>query len=91
MSEITIVQPHKLSPKQAREAAERVAKEIAAEYDMEYAWEGEVLYFERSGVHGSLTLQEGQVEMFIKLGFLMSAFAGAIEAKVAQNLKKIFK
>ena len=29
-------------------------------------------------------------EMFIRLGFLMSAFAPTIETKVAENMKKVF-
>jgi putative polyhydroxyalkanoate system protein len=90
MAEISIVQEHHLTPKKAREAAQKVADKIADEYDLECAWEGDVLHFERSGVQGSLTLEKKQVEMNIKLGFLMSVFASAIEAKVAENMKKVF-
>lgn len=90
MAEISIVQEHHLTPKKAREAAQKVADKIAGEYDLECEWEGDVLHFERSGVQGSLTLEKKQVEMVIKLGFLMSAFAPAIEAKVAESMKKVF-
>jgi putative polyhydroxyalkanoate system protein len=90
MPEITIVQEHKLTPKKAREAAQKVAERMAAEYDMEWEWEGDVLFFERSGVQGSLTLEDKKAEMFIKLGFLMGAFASTIEAKVAENMRKVF-
>ena len=90
MAEITIIQAHSLSPEKAREAAQKVADQMAREYDMEFEWEGQVLHFERSGVQGSLTLEKTQAEIFIKLGFLMSAFASTIEAKVAENMKKVF-
>lgn len=90
MAEISIVQQHHLSPEQARTAAQQVADRLAAEYDLECGWEGDVLQFERSGVHGTLTLEPGQAEIFIKLGFLMSAFAAMIEAKVAHNMKSVF-
>ena len=90
MAEITIVQEHKLSAKKARDAAQKVVDKIAEDYDLAFEWEGDVLFFERSGVQGSLTLEKARVEMFIKLGFLMSAFAPTIEAKVAENLKKVF-
>lgn len=90
MAEISIVQEHHLTPKKAREAAQQVADKIAGEYDLECAWEGDVLHFERSGVQGSLTLEQAQVEMVIKLGFMMNMFAPAIEAKVADSMKKVF-
>ena len=91
MADINIVQEHHLTPKKAREAAQKVADKLAEDYDLEFEWEGDVLHFERSGVQGSLTLEKKQVEMFIRLGFLMSAFAPTIEAKVAENMKKVFK
>ena len=90
MADISIVQEHSLSPKKAREAAQKVADKLAAEYDLLTEWEGDTLYFERSGVQGSLTLEAKKAEMYIKLGFLMSAFASTIEAKVAENMKKVF-
>ncbi|MES2128885.1 MAG: polyhydroxyalkanoic acid system family protein [Pseudomonadota bacterium] len=90
MAEITIIQAHSLSPAKAREAAQKVADQMAEEYDMEFEWEGDVLHFERSGVQGNLTLEKDSAEMFIKLGFLMGAFASTIEAKVAENMKKVF-
>jgi len=90
MADISIVQEHKLTPKKARDAAQKVADKISSEYGLECAWDGDVLHFERSGVQGSLTLENKKVEMFIKLGFLMSAFAPAIEAKVTENMKKVF-
>jgi hypothetical protein len=35
-------------------------------------------------------LRERQAAMDIKLGFLMSAFSAAIEAKVAESMRKVF-
>jgi putative polyhydroxyalkanoate system protein len=90
MADIHIVHPHKLSAKKAREAAQKVADKIAEEYDLECEWEGDTLYFERSGVNGAMELGEGQVEMTIKLGFLMSAFSSTIQSKIEENLKKVF-
>jgi putative polyhydroxyalkanoate system protein len=90
MAEISIVQEHHLTPNKAREAAQQVADKIAGEYSLACKWDGDVLRFERSGVHGSLTLEKKQVAMHIQLGFLMSAFAPTIEAKVAESMKKVF-
>ena len=90
MAEISIVQEHRLSPAQAHEAARKVADTLAREYGLACAWEQDVLRFERGGVQGTLTLRAQQAAMVIELGFLMSGFAAAIEAKVADNMRKVF-
>jgi putative polyhydroxyalkanoate system protein len=92
MSHIHIVHAHSLTPKKARAAAQKVADKLAADYDMSCAWDGDdVLRFERSGVHGALTLDGKQVEVEVKLGFLMSAFAHTIDSKIRENIDKVFK
>ncbi|MDN4036044.1 polyhydroxyalkanoic acid system family protein [Massilia sp. YIM B02443] len=90
MAEISIVQQHSLSPDAARSAAEQVAQRIAAEYGLDCKWDGDVLRFERSGVEGALTLEHQRAAMRIRLGFFMGAFAPAIEAKVADKMRRVF-
>jgi putative polyhydroxyalkanoate system protein len=90
MADISIVQEHGLSPSTARAAAQKVADKLAADYGLSCQWDGDVLRFERSGVEGALTLEETRAAVRIQLGFLMGAFAPAIEAKVAESMKKVF-
>jgi putative polyhydroxyalkanoate system protein len=90
MADISIVQEHGLSPALARAAAQKVADRMAAEYGLDCKWDGDVLRFERGGVQGSLTLEAQRAAMRIQLGFLMGAFAPAIEAKVAENMRRVF-
>lgn len=90
MADINIVQEHSLTPKKARDAAQKVAEKLAEEFDLAYEWDGDVLRFERSGVAGELTLSKHKAEMFIKLGFLYGAFAPLIEAKATEKMQKIF-
>ncbi|MCC6069855.1 polyhydroxyalkanoic acid system family protein [Massilia sp. GCM10020059] len=90
MADISIVQAHSLTPERARAAAQEVADKIAREYGLACKWEGDVLRFERSGVHGALTLGAQQAAMEINLGFLMGAFAPSIRAKVAEKMQKVF-
>ena len=90
MADISIVQQHTLSPERARAAAQQVAEKISAEYGLACKWDGDVLRFERSGVEGALTLGEQSAAMRIRLGFFMGAFAAAIEAKVAEKMRKVF-
>ncbi|MES2740224.1 MAG: polyhydroxyalkanoic acid system family protein [Pseudomonadota bacterium] len=90
MADITIVQEHSLTPTQARAAAQRVADKMAQQYDLACQWQGDVLRFERSGVEGTLTLEQASAQLHIKLGFLFSAFSSSIESQVADNMVKVF-
>lgn len=90
MAAISIVQPHGLSPEHARSAAQQVAERIAREYGVSCRWEGDVLRFTRSGVSGALTLRDRQAHIAMELRFPMSAMAGVIRAKVAENMRKVF-
>lgn len=90
MADINIVQAHSLNAEQARAAAQKVADKLAGDYQLSCAWRGDVLTFERSGVQGALTLLSQRAEMVISLAFPMSAFSAAIEAKVADSMRKVF-
>ena len=90
MADIQIVQEHSLSPERARAAAQQVADKVAAEFGVQWRWEGDVLRFERSGVEGALTLGEQRAALRIRLGMLMSAFRPAIEAKVTDKMRRMF-
>ena len=90
MADIRITQAHKLSHKKALAAAQKVADQMAEEYEMSAAWDGDVLEFKRSGVSGKLTVFETEAHLEINLGFLFKAFAPTIEEKVAAKMKKVF-
>ena len=90
MADISITQAHKMSLKKARAAAQKVADQMAEEYDISSEWEGNVLSFRRSGVNGTLTVAAHQAQLDLSLGFMLKAFAASIEEKVAQNMRKVF-
>ncbi|HJV85418.1 MAG TPA: polyhydroxyalkanoic acid system family protein [Noviherbaspirillum sp.] len=90
MADISITHAHKLTHKKAKAAAQKVAEQIAREYDMASEWEGDVLLFSRSGVSGSLTVSEEEAILEIRLGFLLKAFAPTIEEKIAAKMEKVF-
>ncbi len=90
MADISIRQTHKLPHKKAKAAAQKVADQMAEEYDMASEWDGDVLLFKRSGVSGSLTLSDKEAHLEVFLGFLFKAFAPTIEEKVAAKMKKVF-
>ena len=90
MADISITQAHALPHGKAKDAAQKVADQMADEYDMALAWEGDVLTFKRSGVAGSLTISDKFARLEITLGFLLKAFAPTIEEKVSAKMKKVF-
>lgn len=90
MAEINIVQKHKLSAAKARKAAQAVADKLAQEYELECAWDGDILRFERSGVDGSLTLEKGVASITLKLGFMLRAFSGKIERQISEQMAEVF-
>jgi len=91
MSTIRITRRHKKPMAEARKAVERVAKSIGKKFDVSYAWEGDTLHFERSGVNGHIALAKGTVTVTVVLGFLLFAIRGPIESEIGRKLDKEFE
>jgi putative polyhydroxyalkanoate system protein len=90
VADIIIKQPHQLSVENAKDAAQKIADRMAAEYDMTATWDGNMLNFERSGLSGTLVLHEKEAQLDVTLGFLFKAFSAKLEEKMAQQMKKVF-
>jgi len=86
MSHIDIRRKHALPLPKARQAAERVARQLEEEFDLEYRWEGHSLHFRRSGVDGRLTVSTEEVHLRANLGLLLSFLKPQIETKVHEHL-----
>jgi putative polyhydroxyalkanoate system protein len=90
MADFAIVQQHRLSMEDARAAAQKVADQMAVDYEMTHQWVGDVLEFKRSGFSGALALSEGSVQLEVVLGFMLRGFAKKIEEQVSKNMNKVF-
>lgn len=90
MSNIDIHHAHSLSPDQARQAVTEVAEKLSERFGMEYAWDGDVLNFNRSGVDGHIALEPEELHVTAKLGFLLSTMKGPIEAEIKRVLDERF-
>jgi len=90
MADITIVQQHVLSMDDARSAAQKVADQMKADYEMNWEWQGDVLAFKRSGFSGTLALAEGEATLELSLGIMLRGFAKKIEEQVTKNMAKVF-
>jgi putative polyhydroxyalkanoate system protein len=90
MSDIKIRRSHAMTHDKARHAAEKMAKRLQKDFDLDYEWDGDVLVFERKGVNGELTVAAKHVEMEVKLGFLLRMMKPTIEKHIHENLNEIF-
>lgn len=88
MSEINLTKQHKLGLKKAKAKVNKLADQLAQDYDLESEWEGDSLVFQRAGVSGQLDVSKDEVQLTMKLGFLMAAFKSKIEAQLKANLDK---
>ncbi|MEF8698231.1 MAG: polyhydroxyalkanoic acid system family protein [Candidatus Accumulibacter sp. UW26] len=82
MSEISIRRQHGKSLAEARASADHMAAELSEEFDLSYAWNGDVMTFKRPGVNGELSVDEREVTLDLRLGFLLLALKPAIEREV---------
>ncbi|MBI4756674.1 MAG: polyhydroxyalkanoic acid system family protein [Betaproteobacteria bacterium] len=90
MSDIFVRRAHAMSPKRARTAAERVAVELGEEFALQHRWEDAVLKFWRSGVNGELKLDGHEVEIRVRLGFLLAVMRPRIEEEIHRYLDENF-
>jgi putative polyhydroxyalkanoate system protein len=74
----------------ARKLAFKWAEQAEQDFDMECTYEEgkteDLVSFSRSGVSGTLNVTKDQFELSAKLGFLLGAFKGKIEAEIVKNL-----
>jgi len=90
MAVIAIAKKHHLSHKKAKEAAEKVADDLNARFDLEYTWQGEHIEFRRPGLAGSLHVGKDSVRLDCELGFMLSLLKPTIEAEVHKQFDKYF-
>ena len=82
MSEIRVCRPHYTTLKKARKGAEHIAEELGEEFGFDREWEGNTLRFQRTGVAGHIDVSKKDVEVYVKLGFLLMALGPRIEREI---------
>ena len=90
MAAIAISKKHQLSHAAAKDAAQKIADDLAKRFDLECAWNGDDIEFERSGVSGTLHVGKSEVRLDCQLGFLLSWLAPTIEDVVNRDFDKYF-
>ena len=90
MADIDITRVHNLGLASARDAADRMAADLARKFDLKGDWDGNVLHFQRPGVSGSLAITAKDLHIAVTLGFLLKAMKGSIERAVLHELDTLF-
>ena len=90
MADLHILRPHTLGMARARKMAFLWAEQAEKDFDMQCTYEEgrtvDVVRFSRSGVQGELHVTKDRFELEARLGFLLGAFKGRIEAEIVANL-----
>jgi putative polyhydroxyalkanoate system protein len=89
MASISIARKHHLSHKKAKEVAEKIAKDLKKRFDLDYAWVGDHIEFERAGVHGKMHVAKDSLSLDASLGFLLMPLKPAIEREIHAQLDKL--
>lgn len=90
MAHISIHRQHKLTPKKAQQAAEKIAVQLKEKFDLDYAWHGQQLDFERPGVSGAMLLEKNSVKLEVQLSFLLLPLRGRIEEEIHRRMDELF-
>lgn len=90
MADIDIKRNHDLGMKAAREAADRMAGDLAKKFGLSGGWTGNTHHFDRPGVTGSLVLTDKHLHLTVKLGLLLGMMRGPLEAAIVRELDSLF-
>ena len=93
MANLHIRREHTQSLAAARKIARAWADQVQADFGMKCDYEEgakeDRVNFTRSGVSGTLVVTGDHFDLDAKLGFLLGAFKGKIEAEIVKNLDQL--
>lgn len=91
MSHISIHRLHRMTQKNAKQAAVQVARELETEFELSCRWAGNTLSFERPGLSGTLVVSKQAIDIEIELvGLVLGMLRTRIEAGVEEQLDRLF-
>jgi len=76
--------------KDAQQAADELASDLAEKFEIDYGWEGDHIHFERPGVHGRITVRENEIRIKARLGMMLIFLKPLIENEITQYLESHF-
>lgn len=89
MATISIARKHAMTPKKAKEVAEKIAKDLNKRFDLECVWTGNQIDFERPGVSGCMVVGNDEIALDVNLGWLLTPLKPVIEREISAQLDKL--
>jgi len=90
MSYIDMHAQHSMGREQAQAAADDLASDLAQKFDITYHWQDDCICFDRSGVNGTITVNEDEIRVEAKLGLVLTFLKGRIEEEIVSYLSDHF-
>jgi putative polyhydroxyalkanoate system protein len=90
MARLSIAKKHRLTLKNAKGAAQQVADDLKARFDLEYAWRGNEIEFRRPGLSGTMRVGKDEVRLDCELGFVLSLLRPVLEAEIDKEFRQRF-
>lgn len=90
MADIKLMRTHFVPLAEAKKRVQRAAEELAAEHDLRSEWEGNVLLFERPGLHGEIRVSASDIRLEASLGFLVKPLRGKLVSELEHKFEKLF-
>lgn len=74
----------------AQKAADELAGDLARKFEIQYAWEGDHIHFERPGVNGMITVVDNEIRIKANLGLMLVFLKPVIEEEITSYLRNHF-
>ena len=89
MATISIARKHALTPKKAKEVAQKIAKDLNKRFDLECTWTGNQVDFKRPGVSGCMVVGKDKIVLDVNLGWLLTPLKPLFEKEITAQLDKL--
>lgn len=89
MSNIHIKHHHSLKHHETRERVDQIARHLKRKYRVDYTWHGNQLHSRHKGASVAVYLDDGYIELKVKLGLLFAPMKGRIERAIRKNLHSV--
>lgn len=90
MPDIELERSHSVPIPEAKARVQKIADELAAEYDLQSEWRGRTLLFERSGLHGEMEVTASKIRLEATLSFLLRPLKNALIERIERRFEKVF-
>ena len=90
MARLSIARKHQLTHKKAKDAAQKVADDLKARFELNYAWRGNEIEFNRPGLSGKMLVGKDEVRLDCELGLMLSLLRPVLEAEIDKEFRQRF-